>query len=66
MPTATTWNDKAHLDLLKAIWETCPPNTSQWEAVSDNLRSRGYEYTRDAVRYAIRAILELLRLAREK
>lgn len=44
----TNWDDKAHLDLLLALWEVCSPSAAQWPAILALLQSKGYNYSQGA------------------
>ncbi|TRX90510.1 hypothetical protein FHL15_008679 [Xylaria flabelliformis] len=43
----TIWSDKTRSDLLQAIFDVCPPS-KHWEAISVQLREKGYTYSYSA------------------
>ncbi|KAI0518308.1 HET-domain-containing protein [Xylaria bambusicola] len=47
-PGRTIWNDKTRSDLLQAIIDVAPPTAQEWEAISAQLRAKGYTYNYSA------------------
>lgn len=44
----TVWNDKTRSDLLLAIHSVWSPTSEQWDAISVELRAKGYTYNYSA------------------
>ena len=61
-PTATVWNDQAHLTLLQAVMIEAPPTKPQWDRILRRVNERGYWYTQTAVRRDQTVLMALVAL----
>ncbi|ROW04389.1 hypothetical protein VSDG_00737 [Cytospora chrysosperma] len=51
MSDRTTWDEKAHLDLLMAVLNNITLTKEEWDKVLVELRTKGYSYTPSAANF---------------
>lgn len=51
MSDRTTWDDKAHLDLLMAVLNSVTLTNKEWDKILADLQAKGYRYTSSAAMY---------------